>query len=138
MVFRREAGTVEIDQLRRDLISRRFPGWQLTGNRYAIRASEAPASVGLARCVGQVSGSFAPLDWSGCRQDSIVFGQINLPTITSIEVLYEDSWKRFPVSAPGYVVSLAPFDGLPQGYRWLDRSGDIVYEREAVPELLWD
>lgn len=128
---------VVIDTLRRDVISRDFPGWQLTGNRYAIRATDGPVSVGLARCAGQLSGSGVEPGMFGCRTRSIVFGQINDPAIVAIEVEYEGAWHRYSVAAPGYVVALAPFRGIPSGYRWLDAAGVILEEHAPVPELLW-
>ena len=74
------------------------PQWQLMGLGYGMAASSAPASVGVARCVGV---------WGErCEQPSELFGQINDPTIVAMEVLLGGAWRRFAVAAPGFAVRL--------------------------------
>jgi hypothetical protein len=67
-----------------------------------------------------------------------VFGEITDAAITSLKIRYEDAWHSYPISMPGYGVSLAPFGGVPDAYRWLNQSGEVVWEAGLVPELLWD
>jgi hypothetical protein len=138
---------VTIDRLKRDWIAKRFPpapAWQLTGNWYGINRTRDPASVGVSRCTGGESGSFAAaqleaeIPFDGCSGTTQVFGEVTDAAIVSLEIRYEGAWRRYPVSMPGYVVSLAPFGGVPDGYRWLNRSGEVVWESGLVPELLWD
>lgn len=137
VVFAHPGGRVVVDRLRPDLIARNWPprpAWQLTGNWHAISRTNDAVSVGLTPCAGQPSGRFAS-EWPACSRRPIVFGQINAPAIVAIEIEYKGAWHRYPVSAPGYVVALAPFRGIPGGYRWLDANGAVIDERGPVPEL---
>ena len=96
-----------------------IPRWQPSGKWYSIPATSVPASIGVARCTGILGES--------CAEDTELFGQINAPEIVALEVQYEGAWHRFPVAAPGYIVRLDSFSGVPTAYRWLDADGDVVW-----------
>lgn len=118
---------VYLDHLRRDPISIAWPPtprWQWTGNWYSIAATDAPASLGIARCT-RVMGE-------ACDKPTELFGQVNAPEIVALEVAYDGTWHRFPVAAPGFAVRLAGFLGVPTSYRWLDAAGGIVWTKEQA------
>lgn len=100
------------------------PQWQLMGLGYSIAASNAPATVGYAPCVGFMG--------ERCAQSTELFGQINVDDIVALDVWVGDSWQRFPVAAPGFVVRLAGVAGAPSGYRWLDPAERVVWETPAA------
>jgi len=113
---------VSFDHLRRDPISIAWPPtprWQWTGAWYSIAATDAPASLGIARCTG-VLGEV-------CDKPTELFGQVNAPEIVALEVAYDGAWHRFPVAAPGFAVRLPDFHGGPSSYRWLDAAGGVVW-----------
>jgi hypothetical protein len=96
------------------------PQWQLMGLGYSIAASDAPATVGYAPCLGIMG--------ERCAQRPELFGQVNDPNIVAMEVLVGDSWRRFAVAAPGFAVRLDGAMSEPAGYRWLDVGGRTVWE----------
>jgi hypothetical protein len=96
------------------------PQWQLAGLGYSIAASDAPATVGWAPCLG-IAGE-------RCSQEPELFGQINDPNIVTMEVLIGDSWQRYEVAAPGFAVRLVGAPGVPARFRWLDAAGRVVHE----------
>jgi hypothetical protein len=100
------------------------PQWQLMGLGYSIAASDAPATVGYAPCVG--------IEGERCRRPPELFGQINDPTIVAMEVLVGGSWRRFAVTRPGFAVRLDGTSGEPAGYRWLDGAGRTVWELDLA------
>jgi hypothetical protein len=120
---------VYFDHLRRDPVSIDWPPtprWQWTGNWYSIAATDAPASLGVARCTGIMGET--------CDKPTELFGQVNAPEIAALEAEYDGAWHHFPVAAPGFAVRLAGFHGVPSSYRWLDAAGGIVWtEGQASP-----
>ena len=88
-------------------------------------ATDAPASLGVARCTG--------LFGEGCDKETELFGQVNAPEIVALEVLAEDTWRRYPVSPPGFAVRLDGFRGRPRDYRWLDAGGRVVWTAAQDP-----
>lgn len=122
VVFRSADGlAVRRDRLRRDWISVVWPpapAWQLSGDWFSIVTTGQPASVGL------VPSSPAEL-----------FGEVNDPAITTLEVEYEGAWYTYEVSAPGYLVRLEGFDGVPTAYRWRDAAGNVIHTRDFVEPL---
>lgn len=96
------------------------PQWQLLGLGYSIAASDAPATVGYAPCVG-IAGE-------ECSQEPELFGQINDPDIVAMEVLVGDAWRPFEVAAPGYAIRLDGATSAPVSFRWLDTQGRVVHE----------
>lgn len=118
------------DELERDykyLLANRGPGWVITGKWYFIGATEEPASVGVARCTGVLG--------EACGKEIELFGQINSPEITALEVEYDGEWLHFPVEAPGYALRLDDRHEVPAGYRWLNEDGEIVYEQGYAEPL---
>ena len=102
------------------------PQWQLLGMGYSIAVSDAPATAGIAPCVG-VSGE----QRGGAIE---LFGQVNNPDIVAMKVLVDDAWQAFPVAAPGYAIHVRGQTDAPTDYRWLDARGRLVWERtDAAP-----
>lgn len=96
------------------------PQWQFSGLGYSIAVTGAPASVGLAPCAGY---------WGEhCGWPLELFGQINDASVVALEVESNGSWRRFAVGAPGFAVRLDGTASNPTGYRWLDATGQIVWE----------
>ncbi|MDP9363779.1 MAG: hypothetical protein M3Q10_06070 [Chloroflexota bacterium] len=125
-------GKLYFDHLRRDLVSIDWPPtprWQWTGSWYYVAATNAPASLGVARCTG-VGGE-------ACDKPTEVFGQVNAPEIVALEVEYGGAWRRFPVAAPGFAVRLDGYRGVPTAYRWLDRDGRAVWTSAQDPSRSW-
>ena len=121
-------GKVYFDHLRQDPVSIGWPPlprWQWTGSWYYIAGTDAPASLGVARCTG-VSGE-------ACDKPTEVFGQVNAPEIVALEMEYGGAWHRFPVAAPGFALRLDGFRGAPTAYRWLDRGGRAVWTDHQDP-----
>lgn len=111
-------GKLIIDHLRLDWVSIEFPpapAWQQTGNWYGTAMSSDPASVAVTVRAGG--------EW---HQHVEIFGQINATEIVAIEVRIGDDWHHYAVAPPGYIVSL---DGVPEAYRWLDASGEVVWAK---------
>lgn len=109
---------VYFDRLRIDWISIEWPPtprWQWTGRWSYIEATTDPASAGLT-----TSGA-----------GNVVFGQVNAPEIVTLELEIHGAWRSYPVSAPGYAVSLSGFDETPTGYRWLDAGGRVVWSVDS-------
>lgn len=122
------AAKVYFDHLRRDPISIDWPPtprWQWTGAWYYVAATDAPASLGVARCTGVMG--------EACDKPTEVFGQVNAPEIVALEVAYGGAWHRFPVAAPGFAVRLAGYRGVPSSYRWLDAAGRVVWTAAQDP-----
>ena len=85
VVFRL-GGRIIFDQLRQDWVSRGvppLPKWQLTGDWYYVAATDAPASVGVARCPGLLN--------ERCNRDTQVFGEINATGLVVVEIQYDDA-----------------------------------------------
>ncbi len=99
------------------------PQWQLAGAGYKIAASDAPATVGYAPCVG-IMGEH-------CTQIPELFGQVNDANIVAMEVLAGGTWRRFAVLPPGFIVRLDGVTIVPSGYRWFNAAGRIVWETLA-------
>lgn len=133
LVFRFEddAGAgdrIFFDHLRQDLVSIEWPPtprWQWTGNWYSIAATDAPASLGVARCTGVMG--------EACDKPTEVFGRVNASEIVALELGYGGAWRRFPVAAPGFAVRLDGDHGAPSSYRWLDAAGRPVWTAERDP-----
>ncbi len=101
------------------------PRWRVSGAWYSVAATDAPASLGVARCTG-VFGE-------ACDKPTEVFGQVNAPEIAALEVAYDGAWHSFPVAVPGFVVRLGGYHGVPTTYRWLDQYGGVVWTSEQDP-----
>jgi hypothetical protein len=78
-----------------------------------------PASIGVARCTGILGES--------CAEDTELFGQINASEIVALEVLTRERGTASRLAAPGYIVRLDSFSGVPTAYRWLDADGDVLW-----------
>lgn len=86
--------------------------------------TDAPANLGVSLCPSGEQGT--------CREGSMIFGQINDPSITTIEVHSGSERRRHPVSHPGFIVRLEGAQALPGGpsdYRWLDVGGGEVWSK---------
>lgn len=125
-----EKDRVYFDHLRLAPISIDFPPlpqWQWTGNWTYINYTDAPASLGTARCAGVIVRH--------CRTTVEIFGQINAREITMLELISGEERRRYPVSYPGYVLQVPDLKDAPNDYRWLDARGHEVWsaqrEREA-------
>lgn len=109
-------GVVHFDHLILDMSSMSWPPsprWQWSGEWDSLDASSEPASVGIARL-----------------EDSLaIFGQINDPEITRIDVLFDfGGWQEFAVTEPGYAVQVN--SGLDLLWiNWLDDAGHVVYSQ---------
>jgi len=120
---------VYFDHLKLDRISISLPPvprWQMTGNWYYIDITDESASFSVARCTGALTESCP-------GHDTEVFGQINDREITALEMLFDGTWHRYPVAAPGYAIRLEGFQGTPSDYRWLDVAGRVVRSAEPMP-----
>jgi hypothetical protein len=123
VAFRSPDGlTIRRDFLRLDWISIEWPprpAWQLSGNWF-----RAPATVSTPASLGVLQAT--PTE---------IFGEVNSPAITTIEVEYDGSWHAYPVESPGYLLRLDGFDGVPTAYRWLDAHGDVIHSRDRVEPI---
>ena len=119
---------VIFDHMRADPISIEWPptpAWQLTGAWYYMDATDAPASLGAARCTGVLG--------ERCDKETELFGQVNAPEIVALEVLVEGAWRRYPVSSPGFAVRLDGVRDRPSDYRWVDAAGHVVWTAAQDP-----
>jgi len=107
-------GRVYLDTLVLDWISIDWPPtprWQWTGMWSYIDATTAPASVAL----GNPTGT------------PVLFGQINDPAITSLDVEVDGQSMRFAVSGAGFAIQLPDSTLRATQYRWLDAEGNVVF-----------
>ena len=104
------------------------PAWQLTGAWYVVAATDAPASLGVARCTG--------IHGEACIKETELFGQVNAAEIVALEVLVEGAWRRYPVAPPGFAVRLDGFRGQPADDRWMDATGRVIWTATQDPSLV--
>lgn len=112
------------DHLKLDWISIEWPpkpAWQLSGGWTTFAPTQDPAAVRASLNTG----------WKG-HSSMELFGEIIDPAIVAMEVAYESKWHRFEVAAPGFIIWIDGYSGLPDGYRWLDQSGDIIWEVDRI------
>lgn len=102
-----------------------LPSWRPAPASYSIEPTTAPASLGDAHCTGVYYGD--------CINDTEVFGQVNSREITTIELDLKGTRHRYPVSYPGFMLSLEGFRGLPDNYRWLNPDGRMVWTATQAP-----
>lgn len=87
------------------------PEWEISGGWSCIDRTNDPASVKFAR------------GWWG----NLLYGQVNDPSIVTVEGLVNGNWEAYPIVAPGYLVRL-PEDGEePDEYRFLNANGVVVW-----------
>lgn len=118
-------GTLHFDRLRLDLVSIEWPPtprWQWTGMWWTIDTTTGPASAG----VGSTSRLTGP-STTDPPGHYVIFGQVNDPEITWLEVQSNGEWARYPVAAPGYAIRLPPENPRPTAARWLDAHGEILW-----------
>lgn len=60
-----------------------------------------------------------------------IFGQINDPSIVSLDVSIDGVWQSYPVSQPGFVIRLPDDADKPEAVRWLDVGGRVIWSVEG-------
>lgn len=88
------------------------PRWQWSGDWTSMPVTDDSASARTASADGT----------------RVVFGQINDPAIVSMEIETTGTDIAAEVTAPGYLVSLERAPGDVQQVRFLNETGDVVYE----------
>lgn len=107
-------GTVHFDRLILDWISIEWPPtprWQWTGFWSSLEPTTDQASVELA----------------AAGDDRAIYGQVNSAEIVRIDVLMDGEWHSYPASSPGFAIRLPSGEPIPEGYRWLDAEGNVIW-----------
>ena len=109
-----KTGKIYIDQLILDPLSLRWPPvprWQWTGEWRYINSTTDPASVAWA------------VGWWG----EALYGQVNDPSIVSIQVNSDGVIASYPAAAPGFLIRLPNGSQKPVDYTFVDASGNVVW-----------